>query len=226
MKKTRIVWGLYLVAASIIIILNELNLWTVNLYKIIASLLLLPILVNGFKNRGFARILFPIVIMLELFSDELSLPDISIKVTLLATLILSIGLNLMFPKKKFNIPHQSNNPMEPDSDNPVISGNFTGITKYLCSDNLKTVNLFSTCSGIKLFFDNVTLSPEGAIINCDIKFSGVDIFIPSSWKVINKTHCIGSGLNLPQKDIILPDDALTLTLKGHLFCSGINIKYI
>ena len=133
MKK--ILFGVYFILASMLVLLNGFGvLGDLNSLKIIALIFIIPVFISVIMNIGFSRITFSLALIVILFKTELGMGDISGWSFLAAAILLSIGLHILFPKRKREIIKKSLK-REPDADNILITSKFNGVIKYIDSDN-------------------------------------------------------------------------------------------
>jgi len=72
-----------------------------------------------------------------------------------------------------------------DPNNPYISVSFGAACRYLHADRLETADLRCNFGSLEVYFDNVTLHPDGAEVNITSSFGSVEVYIPSHWRVID-----------------------------------------
>ena len=70
-----------------------------------------------------------------------------------------------------------------DDNNPSISVQFGGISRYLHSAALESASLSCNFGSLEVYFDNVTLSPNGADVDVSCNFGSVELFVPKNWKI-------------------------------------------
>ncbi|MDR0886453.1 MAG: hypothetical protein LBN22_08895 [Clostridiales Family XIII bacterium] len=105
-----------------------------------------------------------------------------------------------------------------------IAVSFGGIVRYINEKNLEVINLKVTFGGAKVYFDNAELAGDTAVINVDMAFSGVELFVPSNWLLIDKLSHVLSGVDEKHARNIVKTK--TVTLKGNMSLSGITVHYI
>ena len=101
MKKERVFWGLFLVIAGIVLVVSKLGYFAgVNLFSLVATVFLVAIIIKSVFKMNFAGILFPLAFIVILFDDQLGITAITPWTVLIAATLGSIGLSIIFPKKK------------------------------------------------------------------------------------------------------------------------------
>lgn len=227
MKMNKLFFGLYLIAASIMILLSAAGgIAGIPILKLAVPLILLPIFVSGIRHLGFARILLPIALTAATFSKELGISQISPWIMILAALLMAIGLNSIIPKnKRYGIRKSGSSGgtlNAEDPDNIKISTSFGGVQKYVESRNFTSAAIDSTCSGVALFFDKATMNTDGAKIFFDAKCSGIQLYVPRDWQVIDKLDSSMSGVTIGKSN----ESPLKLTLCGKVSLCGVDVKFI
>jgi len=102
---------------------------------------------------------------------------------------------------------------------------FGSDTKYVVSDNLEKAYLSCKFGSLKVYFDNVRLSPAGATIHINAEFSGVELFIPKTWQIRRNASNFLGGVE--EKGRNTPDpNSPVLTITGNVSFSGVVIYYV
>lgn len=225
MKKAKIVWGFYLVIISMFILMNELDVFQdINILKLLIPVVMLPMFLSGIIKRGFLRILAPITITLIVFSKELYL-DISPWILALVTILLGIGLDLLFPKKK-KVVYQSNNAnIGMDMNRLYVESKSGSLVKYIDADDFTTADINVSCSSIKLYFDKSVINPRGAVVNFDTTFSKVELYLPRTWHVVENLENTLSTYSVVGNDKNTSDENV-LTLQGKVKFANIKVIYV
>lgn len=224
----RFLFGAYFVAIAIMILLNSFGvIGYIPSFKVVAIMLIIPIFLNGLIRRGFSRMVFSLAFSVVLFMEELGMrndPAI-IGAIFASALFLSIGLNLMFPKRLKAVTNNFDYVKEPDIDNIKINSKLNNVIKYIDSKNFTSARINSLFSGTKIFFDKADINTSGAVIEVNIKGSSVELYVPKTWNVVDDVYCSCSGVKRVG-DCIDAVNAPVLKLTGRAFMSGITINYI
>ena len=72
-----------------------------------------------------------------------------------------------------------------DSDNVVISGKMSEASRYIHSQNLKTVTIDSTMGEVSVYLDGAKAAGDEVIMNDNTSMCDVNGYIPSGWQVEN-----------------------------------------
>ena len=235
MKNKNIFWGLFfIVIAGLIVVKQSGYLAGVTTLNLVVTLFLIPIILKSCIRLNFAGIFFPISILGILFAEELGITNFVPFPILITALFLSIGFSMLFGKhEKWREGHfctigntEGFEEVVDTEDDDVVNFRVTfgDSIKYVNAKNLKQANLSCSFGALKVYFDNATVSPEGAVINVDMSFSGVELYIPREWKVINGIEATLAGVEEKYKRN--GDETVTVKLAGRAQFSGIEIIYV
>ena len=231
-------WGIFFIIASAAIIVNQLGYFTqINLLSLILTILLIPIILKSIIHVNFAGILFPIAILAILFAEPLHITNLVPWPILLTALLGSIGLSLLFKKSwphrvinghfdnhNFHHEHFEQVVNNPDDSNVDFKVSFGSGVKYVNSESLKRVNLSCSFGALKVFFENSKISTDGAEIYLDASFSGIELYIPKTWNIINNANVSLAGVE--EKNHRQEPTGPQIILKGNISFSGVEIVYV
>ena len=77
---------------------------------------------------------------------------------------------------------------------------------------------------MKVYFDRAHVGENGAVINIDASFSGIELYIPKTWKLVNNMNVSLAGVE--EKNSRNVTEEVTVTLTGDIKFSGIEIIYV
>ena len=105
MKKDNLFWGLFLIAAAVLILVAKLGAFPdISVMKIFWTLVFSVALVSSLVNLAFPGVYFSLAFLGILYDTELGITAITPWTILLVALLLSIGTCMIFtPKKKKKI---------------------------------------------------------------------------------------------------------------------------
>ena len=237
MKFVNILWGLLFVAAAGMIVLHTLgllggmNTWTLlisipivigmiyNLVKLEWAGLFFLTAALAFIHRGWIESSFDIRFgFWALFG--------------MATL-LTIGFYILFGKvtrvDKFawtigdstNYEHQTESA---DGEKVYFENSFNGSSKYIHSENLSYVSVKNSFGGMEVYFEDATLSPNGAVVEVQNSFGGVELYIPKDWNIKNEMGNFLAGIDVRNRPF--QSGAPTITLRGSNSFGGIDIELV
>jgi len=225
LKTKKALWGLFFVIIGITLIVNALGYIEIgNVFYFIITLFLIPIFVKGIMHLNFSSILIPPAIVGCMYAKELGITTITPWPLLLCAMFVSIGLHLIFGRHH-HYGHKYNSIVERDGNNDIdVDVQFNSVIKYIDAENLKSGMIDCSFGAAKVYFDQAKLDKDGATLQLDVSFSGVELYIPKDWKVINKTNVFAGGIE--EKNTPTRSSENTLTLVGDVNFSGITIIYV
>lgn len=97
-------------------------------------------------------------------------------------------------------------------------------SKYLYSDNLQKAEFSCSFGSLKVFFDQVQLAQEGAIVDLSCSFGSIELYIPRAWTVVDNISSSLGGVSYANANHPEPGQRLTLT--GSVSLGGIEIVYV
>jgi hypothetical protein len=233
-------WGTLLLLAAVFILVNQLNGFTsIGIGSIIAIILTLAFILQCIINLHFAAIPIALAVFYIIFRTPLDLPYIQTWTIIIAAVLASIGLSVLLPKKKNNwgkkYSHYSRSTdqqpqMRTESgnndNNPVISVNFSALSRSLQADSLETVQLNCNFGALEIFFDKVELNPNGAEVILNCSFGGIKLCIPKHWHLIDRLDCTLGGVDMDTRFASRAENAPQLILIGNVSFSGVEVRYI
>lgn len=234
-------WGLFLVLAAVYLIISRLGyLPAVGVFTIIATIICIAAFVHSLLHLSFGGMLFPLAFISILYDKQLGITAITPWTVLLAALLGTIGLNLIFSKTKWKYKWKRNwdhhgkhkiagndhfeNGENIEGEYVYMKSSFGSLLRYVTSDNLRYAELEANFSGVKIYFDNAKVPSGNATLNLDVNFSGIEIFVPENWKIIN--HLGSSFGGVSEKGKTPSGETVTLTLEGENSFSGITVYYV
>jgi len=232
MKLKNILWGLFFLGSGGLFILNEIGyLEYASPAKLIITLLMvIAIIYNTFK-LNFGGVFVPLAIIVVVFKDVLEIDNISNMSIIAASVFISIGFHLIFSSsRKFGscISINSCNSKEfikdvTDNEVVIINATFSEAIKYINTDNFKKAKITSSFAGVKVYFDNAKIKSDSAEININSSFSGVELFIPKEWNVVNNANVSLAGIDEKNKAVATGP---TVVITGNISLAGVEIIYI
>lgn len=223
MKLGKIFWGLLFVLAGVFVIINQLG-WcsNINLFTLFVSIILVVWFIKGLIHINFTEMLFSLAFGSILYSDYLNIDKLTPWPVLFAALFLSIGLSLIFNKKHFH--HEENFDEVINNSETCVETRFSSTIKYVNNEDFKEGKINCKFGAVKMYLDKAIIKEEKAILNLNISFGGVELYIPKDWQVINKVNVTLAGLEEKNKNNNVTTKQLILT--GNMSFAGVEIIYI
>ena len=232
MKKDNLFWGLFLIAAAVLILVAKLGAFPdVSILKIFWTLVFAVALVNSLVNLAVPGVYFSLAFLGILYDTELGITAITPWTILFAALLLSIGTCMIYtPKKKKKIKNHEMDGSdfvvfdEEDGNQFDFSSSFVGSVKYVNSDNFESANIDAKFAGMKVYFDNANIRNGHATVNLNVSFAGVELYVPKNWRVDNQMSASFGGVE--EKNRNNGADGPILTLRGSVNLGGVTILYV
>jgi predicted membrane protein len=235
MKK--LFWGLFFIVAGAFVIIDQLGGYTgIGLFSLICTIFLIPIFISSLFKLNFPGVLFSAAFLCIIYKEPLGIEKISNISILLTALLGSIGLSILFHKHHHIYTscyiggHNHRERVSevvvnsPDEEEVNFNVNFGSSIKYVNSEDFKVANLRSSFGSMQVYFDNAKIKGDTATINIDASFSGVELYFPKEWKIVNKIDCTLGGVDIKNESRV--ETTKTVTLTGKVSLGAIEIIYI
>ncbi len=239
MKFRNYFWGIFFVLAGAFVVVSQVypnDLFEeIGFWSIVATVFLIAIFIKSLVEINFFGIFAPIAILYSIYQSPLKLPEISFWTLIFAAILLSIGLHMLFRRKKhvFKYTKEINHSFEGCGNrDETLTGNrlyakasFCDSSKFLHSDSLEKGEFILSFGRMNVYFDQVQLSPDGAEVYLDCSFGEMNVYLPRNWQVKDKLHAtLGSIENTsrPFADVSGPQ----ITLNGEVKFGTIKIHYV
>ena len=242
----RAFWGLFFTLSAICLLLGSLGIVTfgVNVWLVILGIFASVITIYSLIKFEWFGVFLPVAFIATIFNSEivswLGLESLHVGAVWVAAAFLSVGFSILF-HKKHNFYFSVKSDFKRDKcidgesvDESVDSADKTAVevrtkfgetVKYIESDNLKKVFLDCSFGAQKIYFDNATPNAKGVDLQVSCSFSGIELYVPKNWNIINGANCFAAGISEKNR-AILTDKSPELRLSGTLNLSGVEIIYI
>ena len=232
-------WGVFFVLAAAFLILCPLGLLPeAGVVRSLLAIACVAMLISGIFHLSFAAILFSLAFLGILFDDTLGMTELNPWTVLLAALLGTIGLNLIFGKAITRFRHRRRDAVkiqnvkegfEADSqrmegENIQISVSFGGTTRYIESTDFRYASVNVSFGGAKIYLDNATVPTGNAVLNMELNFAGTELYVPANWQVINHVTSLLGGV--AEKGKAAQPVTATLTLEGNTRFGGVTVYYV
>ena len=202
-KTKKIFWGLFFIFAAAFAIISPMGIFgEIGVWSIIFTVFSLAMLIDGIANFSYFKILMSLAFLCIIYADLLNIQHLTPWPVLGAAFLLSIGLSIMFGKRspwfifhpfgghknQYNTKNFGGDVADhyDDNDNVECSVAMGSSSKYLHSTSLKSAYLSCHMGTLNVFFDNVTLHPEGAVVKVDCTMGDINLYFPKGWVVNNE----------------------------------------
>lgn len=234
----RIFWGIFFVLGAVLLIVSQLGMMEgIGFFTVMGTLFFVAILLKSLVALEFTGIFFSAAFLVIIYDEQLALEAITPWPVLGAALLLSIGCHMLFRRHrcfayKYEYEHDGSGKEgeydevidEKDGETIHFGTSFGSTIKYVNTDDFKRADLHCSFGALAVYFDNAMMQQEKAVINLDVSFAGVELYIPKTWTVVNKvTTSLGA---IEEKNRSTPDGLHTVILNGKTSFSGVEITYI
>lgn len=234
MKKSKIFWGIFFILAAVIVVISRLGMIPdVGVFSILATAFLIWVFVEGIRNLNFFASLFSLAFICIIHDKLLGIEALTPWTVLVAALLLSIGLSMLFQgkrKKSHSIEtdwsSRSNiSSSEQCSDEHVYCKNIFGVAiRYINSDNFCNAYLENSFGSTSVYFDNAVI--QGALADVEIKnsFGETVLYIPKEWKV--QKDLKQSFGSVEESGVCVGSSSVTIYVHGETSFGSIEIHYV
>jgi hypothetical protein len=232
MKRERIFWGVLFLLVGISLIISKLGYFPdVNAFSLVITAFLAVIIVKSLVQLNFAGVLFPIAFICIIYDKQLGITNITPWTVLIAALFGSAGLSMIFHghNKRVHVnfvgeEHKFEKIDVEDGSYINFKNSFSGSIKYINTNNFEQGNFNCSFGSLKVYFDNASMSGNSAVLRLNASFSGVELYIPKSWKIENKANVFLGAIDEKNKNSEITTNILTLI--GDINFSGVEVIYI
>ncbi|MBE5901889.1 MAG: hypothetical protein E7280_08290 [Lachnospiraceae bacterium] len=196
------------------------------------------ILIEGIMDRNFWTIGLGAGLGYWVLEGPMNWPHLSIWTLALAWILVSMGFEMIFRKKKHgriwardeDWEHVKNEGVFEDGEHNYRTGEevckdavFSSVTRYVQDRDFRGGSMDVVFSSVQMYFDQAALHDNRAVLNMDVVFSHVTIYVPKEWDVVdNMSHimcgrgdgdCLGQGTQ-------------TLVLEGDCVFGGVKVQRV
>lgn len=228
----KVLWPVLILGSGILLLLKAFGIGEeFGTFRVIGSLILLGTSLASLIRYQFFTFLVPLSLIAYLWRFQLGLAEMDVRLLLLAALILSIGLSLLFRKKSSARWHNScsdtwtkSEEIVNEDERVTIDASFSEQTKYIHASHLKRVQISSNFASTKVFFDQCQVSPEGLEINLNVHFAGVVLMVPANWRIQSQASVFAAEINDETRQG--PDVVYPVRLTGNVNFAEVKIRTI
>lgn len=246
-KWSRIFWGVGLIAAAVFLVIDQLHLlpFTIGFWAIFWTVVFVTSLITSVINKNLYGAIFSIAFLVIVYAKPLHISALSPWTILLVAILVSAGISLIFRNsfkptiiingKKVNANWSdlinknfkadnviTDNSFGVDSDNVVISGKMTEASRYIHSQNLKTVTIDSSMGDVSVYLDDAKAAGDEVIMNVNTSMCDVNVYIPSDWQVENNMQNSLSNVDIDHSK----GTGTKLILQGRNTMGDLTVKHV
>lgn len=228
----KLFWGLVFIAGAIILVLGKLDIFSpeLSLGRILFSILFAALCVHGISKVNFFEILFSLAFLACLYDEWLHITALTPWTVLGAALLGSIGLSILFPKKRpWHVHHGSKATQETvcsEEDTIHLENSFGASIKYINSEHFLNAHLESSFGEMKVYYDNAIPSQPTIYSTVDVSFGCMILYVPQTWQIRNSISCCFGVVEIKNAANAVPDDGPVLELTGEVAFGDLQIYYV
>lgn len=189
MKKTNIVSGLVLIVLAAYLLLNKIGILPdIAWFKLIVTLLLGCLVVKSIPKWNFFGIIMPLCILGCIYDKQLGIEAITPGTLIIAGLLLSCGLGMIFKKPKYIEVHGQGEFSETtinQEDGRIIRfrNSFNSVSKYVNTDAFSEAHIENSFGGCNVYFNNAIIIGGVATIRLENSFGQMNVYFPKTWRM-------------------------------------------
>lgn len=203
MNKKNYFWGTVLILLAAYLIVARLGLIPeLPVVTVLLTVLFAYLIVRGIIKRDFFEIFIPAALIGCLYDEQLHITVITPWILLLAALLVSIGLTLIFKnagkkaewKNQARFSSRIDNSM--DGAYVMVRNTFSETNKYVNSNFFAKADIQNTFGQCNVFFNNAVIANGNAQINVKNSFGEVNLYLPRTWRADVTRDCAFGEVNL------------------------------
>lgn len=243
MKKARnYVWGVVFLVVAVLMLFNQLDIFSkLHMWKLIVAVLLFLWGAEGVRKKEWGNIFFPIAILCIVFNDNIpGLDAITPWPVLGAALFGSIGMNMLAGNKKSEFKNSADyieykesaygeGARQATDEKTGVDNTFTFSTsfntgvKYVSADDFVKANVNCSFGEVKIYFDDAFIHCEEAVIDLNVKFGSVNLYLPKEWYVENHAVAVFGGIE--EKNRSITTGTPKVRLVGDVAFGNVSVVY-
>lgn len=229
-------WGIFFLAAAIFVIASQTGAFgQIGFWSIAATVLFVAVFISSLTDLNFFGLFISLALLYSIYQRPLHLLPVDFWLLILAAVLASMGCGMIFHGHYHhywghcgscgneNSFHSSEENIE--GNDIVVKSSFCESCKYLHSDGLKSACLSSSFGKLSVYFDQVKLSPDGAEARVDSNFGEMVLYVPKSWRIVDRVHAGFGAVNSDRRSAQPDADAPVLTLTGSVSFGSLSIRY-
>lgn len=254
-NRSKIWWGILFIVLAAFLILDGTGILPMELdvFSIVFLGIGAIMAIHSLYEITFFGFYTGIAIVYYELSKVLNIPWVSIKILVLAVILLSIGTSLLIPSsyinrikekrmEKYKINDQVWENRAEDYDNPDLVGKFQTVenrdnenyaygknsfgatSKYITMNNLQGATLECSFGELKAYFDGSTIVNPPIDITLHCNFGSIELYVPKEWN-INPMVKVSIG-NIDEKNRPARSDGPVVNLMGSVSLGSVQIIYV
>lgn len=237
-----IFWGSIFIIAALLLLLGQLEIFNgINIFKFAIGIFFLVLSIYGFMKQNYFLGLFSLAFFAITFKSTLHINFVSNTYMLISALLASIGLTMIFPKKKVSYNSEEKKTVDFDdndfkkssfshkvdedpNDDVKSFTNFCATTKHVTSQSFNSADITCSFGGAEIFFDKAIVRDNHGVINLNVSFGGVTLIVPNDWQINNNLKAVAGGIDFEGSTSNI--HTAVIDLYGDVKFGGVTVKYV
>jgi len=230
-KSKNLITGLIIICIACFLLVSQLGLLKdftlfndIGFFQVVFGILLIIFFIDALFKLKFGQLFFSTAFFIIVFDEELHLTSITPWTVLISALLITIGITIIFPKKK-RYHRFSDNSTTVDGEKLYFKTSFGDETKYIKSNNFSYGDFSCSFGDLNVYFNDAEMLTNRARINVDVKFGDMDIFVPKDWNIVCNVNSSFGDVNTKGDNIITSPEK-TLEITGGVHFGDLLITHI
>ena len=209
---SRTLWGIGFIAAGIFLLLDQMHIinFDLSFWTIIWTVVFVAMGISSIADKSISGTVFAIAFLAIIYAKPLHITHLAPWTILIVALLISIGLDMIFKKENvhgevfvngekvsgkdaktesFHAQHVLSDVDKVETgDDIVISQKISDTSRYIRSQNLRSVTINSFIGDAEIYFDQARAAGESVVMDINASIGDVDIYVPSDWQVVNELN--------------------------------------
>ena len=237
MKTWKIFWGLGLILAAILLILDAVGIITplvstvgeITFFELIGGLILVALIIERLIHGNISSIFLFLAFLFILFEENIAFicgleneNIINNWLVILVALLLSIGFSILLPSRKRKINHGNcGGTIEINGKN--AESNLGTSTIYIDCESFTPSRIENSLGSCSVHFENIESYKGGETLTVENNLGSTVINVPSDWIIKSNIENNLGGSHVPSSDDKVGP---ILYVNGENNLGSLNIRYV
>ena len=245
MKKShRWFWGSFFLIGAVLVVMGQLGGLPAEFgfWRILFAIFMVAIVIYSLAHKGITGTVFGLAALAILFRRPLGITALGPWTIGGVALLVTIGLTLLLkPTHAISYHYHfdsgteddwedsderlgSTDRMTTDEDHVQVDVNMGDSIRYLQSQDFQQADVRVRMGNAKVYFDDVQMAADGAVVNLDVSLGGVTLYFPSDWNVKLAVESSLGGVDVKGKQPAT--DGPRVIVQGRVSLAGLTVVYL
>lgn len=189
MKKSNITGGLVLILFAAYLILIKVGILPdIQWFRLIVTIFMGYLVIKNVPKLNFFGIIMPLCIIGCMYDEQLGIEAITPWTLLLSGLLLSVGLGMIFKRKKeyrigVNVNSCERTESWQDGRTIRLENSFNSVSKYVNTDAFSEAYITNSFGSANVYFNNAIMANGNAKVVLENNFGEMNIYFPRTWRL-------------------------------------------